>query len=99
MTDSSFMNIKFETLQQCQEDLGIYYAGIKNTIDELETQLNSNLSQWSGSAQQNYLQVKLRWDKAIEHMQTILNKAGAHMASAQEIYQATESHNASIWGA
>ncbi|MDQ2876405.1 MAG: WXG100 family type VII secretion target [Actinomycetota bacterium] len=99
MSDSSFMNIQFETLQQAQDDLGIAYSGIKNTIDELETQLTSNLSQWSGSAQQAYIPVKQSWDQAILHMQTVLNKAGAHMASAQETYQATENQNASIWGA
>ena len=95
--DPSYMNIRFETLQQAQEDLAIAYGAIKATVDNLESDLQSSLSQWSGSAQTAYAGVKLQWDNALEHMASVLQQAQAHMGNAAETYQSVENRNASIW--
>ncbi|MGH3273656.1 MAG: WXG100 family type VII secretion target [Streptosporangiaceae bacterium] len=99
MSDSSFMKIQFESLQQAQDDLGTAAAAVQNTIDELESKLQANLSQWSGAAQQAYIPVKQSWRDAIEDMQRVLTKAGGHLATAQQIYADAENHNMSIWNA
>lgn len=95
--DSSYMNIRFETLQQAQDDLAAAYAAIQATVDNLETELQSNLSQWTGSAQQSYAAVKLQWDNALAHMAAVLQKANVHMMNAAEAYQTVENQNTSIW--
>lgn len=95
--DSSYMNIRFETLQQAQDDLAAAFAAIQSTIDNLETELQSNLSQWTGSAQEAYLPVKQQWDAAIAHMAAVLQKAQVHMGNAAETYQTVENQNVSIW--
>jgi WXG100 family type VII secretion target len=95
--DSSYMNIRFETLQQAQDDLGAAYAAIQATVENLETQLNTNLSQWTGSAQDSYRQVKLQWNAALDHMASVLQKAQVHIGNAAEMYQAVENQNTSIW--
>lgn len=95
--DSSYLNIRFETLQQAQDDLGMGFAAIQATIDELETKLQGNLSQWSGPAQSAYIPVKQQWDNAVAHMASVLQKAHVHMANAAEMYQTVENQNVSIW--
>jgi WXG100 family type VII secretion target len=97
VSDQSYMNIRFETLQQAQDDLGMAYAAVQSTIENLETSLQANLAQWSGTARDAYIPVKAQWDAAVEHMASVLNKAQVHMANAGEMYQTVENQNASIW--
>jgi WXG100 family type VII secretion target len=91
------MNIRFETLQQAESDLATALAAIRATIDTLESDLQSNLSQWTGSARDQYAVVKLQWDNALAHMADVLGSAQKHMANAADTYQTVENKNASIW--
>jgi WXG100 family type VII secretion target len=95
--DPSYMAIKFETLQQAQDDLAMAYAAVQSTIEELEAKLQSNLAQWSGPAQSAYVPVKQQWDAAVAHMASVLNRAHVHLANAAEMYQTVEQQNRSIW--
>lgn len=95
--DSSYLNIRFETLQQAQDDLGAAYAAIQATVENLETSLNTNLSEWTGSAQQAYQQAQIQWHSALTHMASVLQKAQVHIGNAAEMYQAVENQNTSIW--
>ncbi len=95
--DSSYMNIRFETLQQAQDDLAAAFAAIQATIENLESDLQSNLSQWTGTAQTQYAGVKLQWDNAVAHMASVLQQAHVHLVNAAEAYQTVENQNASIW--
>ena len=97
MSDPSYLNIRFETLQQAEEDLGMAYAAVQSTIEELEMKLQAGLAQWNGPAQAAYQPVKKQWDAAVVHMAAVLGKAHVHMASAAEMWQAVERQNVSIW--
>lgn len=97
MPDSSYMAIKYETLQQAQDDLAMAYQAVKATVDELESKLQANLAQWSGAAQSAYLPVKAQWDAAIAHMAAVLNRAQVHLGNANDMYQTVERQNVSIW--
>ena len=39
MSEPSYMAIRFETLQQAQDDLGMAYAAVQQSIDTLEGEL------------------------------------------------------------
>ena len=97
MSEPSYMNIRFETLQQAQDDLGMAYAAVQSTVSELESKLQANLAQWSGTAQQAYIPVKAQWDAAVEHMASVLNMAHVHIGNAADMYTTVEAQNASIW--
>ncbi|HXS65089.1 MAG TPA: WXG100 family type VII secretion target [Streptosporangiaceae bacterium] len=99
MSEPSYMAIRFETLQQAQDDLGMAYAAVQQTIEVLEGELKKGLAEWSGSARDAYGPIKAQWDAAIEHMASVLSKAHVHMANAAEMYQAVENQNVSIWHA
>jgi WXG100 family type VII secretion target len=93
----SYMAIRFETLQQAQDDLGMAYAAVQQSITDLENELAKSLAQWSGSARDAYGPIKKQWDDAVAHMASVLSKAHVHMANAAEMYQAVEQQNVSIW--
>ena len=100
--DSSYMNIRFETLQQAQDDLAAAYAAIQATLDNLQSDLESPgspsyLGEWTGSAKDAYVGAKLQWDNAVADMKAVLQKAHVHIMNAAEAYQAVETQNASIW--
>jgi WXG100 family type VII secretion target len=97
MGDASYMAIRFETLQQAQDDLGMAYAAVQRSITDLEHELQKNLAHWSGSARDAYGPIKKQWDDAVAHMASVLSKAHVHMANAAEMYQAVEQQNTSIW--
>lgn len=97
MADPWYMNIRQETLLQAQDDLGMAFASVQSTINDLESTLAANLSQWSGSAQDAYQSVKQQWDNAVADMAAVLSKAQVHMANAAEMYQTVENQNISIW--
>lgn len=91
------MNIQYETLAGAQADLTAAFQSAQNAIHELESRLNSGLSQWTGAARETYTEVQLEWTKAFSHMATVLNQAGVHMGNASETYQQVERQNTSIW--
>jgi early secretory antigenic target protein ESAT-6 len=95
--DSSYMNIRFETLDQAQNDLAMAFASIQATVQDLESQLESSLSQWTGSAQDAYRAARLQWDNALADMAGVLQRAHVHLANAAEMYQTVENQNLSIW--
>jgi WXG100 family type VII secretion target len=95
--DPSYMNIRFETLQLAQEDLGAAFAAISQTIQNLENLLETMLGQWTGAAQDSYWAAKKQWRTATDDMNKVLQQAGMHVGTAAEMYQAVENQNVSIW--
>jgi|SRR5215469_15820651 len=95
--DPGLLNIKYETLADAQNDLAAAYAAAQATIDELKTKLVGGLAQWSGDAREAYDQVQRDWNTAFGHMAMVLQKAQVHLGNANEMYQAVERQNTSIW--
>jgi ESAT-6 family protein len=96
-TDPGLLNIRYETLGQAQNDLGVAYDSVTAIIKDLTVALNSNLAEWSGSARDVYQQVQVKWQKATDDMAAVLRKANVHLGNANEMYQAMERSNTTIW--
>lgn len=97
MPDPSYMAIQYENLQQAHDDLNTAYQAVYNTVQKLESDLKSNLDQWSGPAKDSYNPIKAQWDTAVSNMSDILAKAYKHLADIGDNYQAVERQNVSIW--
>lgn len=97
--DPGLMNIKYETLADAQNDLAAAYAAAQATIDELKNKLAGGLAEWTGAAREAYDQVQRDWNTAFAHMAAVLQQAHVHLGNANEMYQAVERQNATIWGA
>lgn len=97
MPDPSYMAVQYETLQQAHDDLNTAYQAVYNTVQELNTELQKNLNQWSGHAKHAYLPIKAQWDGAVADMLDVLVGAYKHLSEIGDNYQAVERQNVSIW--
>lgn len=95
--DPGLLNIKYETLSEAQNDLAAAYAAAQATIDDLKNKLAGNLAEWTGDAREAYDQVQRDWNAAFAHMASVLQQAHVHLGNANEMYQAVERQNTSIW--
>ncbi|MEW2358907.1 WXG100 family type VII secretion target [Spirillospora sp. NPDC029432] len=95
----SYTKANFGALQQAQADFTLAYRALQDTLNDLEKSLESKLSQWEGSAVQAYWQHKAEWDKAANHIGTVLNQLGVVIGDAHSNYSDAERRNAGLWGA
>jgi 6 kDa early secretory antigenic target len=95
--DPGLLNINFGTLADAQSELAAHYAAAQAHIEELKAKLAGSLEMWSGDAREAYDQVQRDWDAAFAHMAAVLQKAQSHLGNANDMYQATERQNTTIW--
>jgi 6 kDa early secretory antigenic target len=94
---SEYTQAVFGTLQQSQADFAGTYSQLQDTIETLDSQLRSNLSEWDGSAQQAYYAAKTVWDGAMANMANVLNHIAIVIGAADANYQAAEAANTRLW--
>lgn len=95
--DPGSLNIRWSTLDEAQQRLAQAYQTITSTIDDLESQLNQSLSEWTGSAQAAYAQVKAQWSAAVADMADILKRIEGHFGGMSDMYQSTERSATNYW--
>jgi 6 kDa early secretory antigenic target len=95
--DQGMLNIRYEALAGAQSELAGHYAAAHGAIEELKAKLGGGLEHWTGEAREAYDQVQRDWDAAFGHMAAVLQKAQQHLGNANEMYQAMERRNTSIW--
>jgi 6 kDa early secretory antigenic target len=94
---SEYIRVQFSSLEQGEADFKQTYTTLVNEVSTLETQLQSNLSEWVGSAQQAYHEAQAQWNAAMADMQQVLSQLGLVIGAASANYQATEAANANLW--
>ncbi|MBO0804638.1 MAG: WXG100 family type VII secretion target [Nocardiopsaceae bacterium] len=96
-TGNDYTRVNFGGMGQAQADFQRTYTSLQNEIDQLESQLNQNLGDWTGQAQQVYLEVQQQWQQAMANMQAVIQSLGSTIGTANDNYQAAEAQNASRW--
>jgi 6 kDa early secretory antigenic target len=94
---SEFTAVNFGGMAQGEADFASVYQALQNTLTTLESQLNSSLSQWTGSAQQAYYAAKAKWDAAAADMATVVNSLSQVIGVANANYTQTEAVNRAMW--
>lgn len=94
---SEFTAVNFGGMTQGEADFASVYQALQNTLTTLESQLNSSLSQWTGSAQQAYYAAKAKWDAAAADMATVVNSLSQVIGVANANYTQTEAVNRAMW--
>jgi 6 kDa early secretory antigenic target len=94
---SEFTAVNFGGMAQGEADFASVYQTLQNTLTTLESQLNSSLSQWAGSAQQAYYAAKAKWDAAAADMATVVNSLSQVIGVANANYTQTEAVNRAMW--
>ena len=97
MGSSDFTAVTFGAMSQAEADFVSTYQALQNTLNTLESELNSSLSEWTGSAQQAYFAAKREWDAAAADMATVVNSLGRVIGVANENYINAESVNRNMW--
>jgi 6 kDa early secretory antigenic target len=94
---SEYTLAQFGTMDQAQADFQGTYSSLRSTMDDLDSQLRTNLSQWEGSAQEAYYAAKTKWDNAMADMQGVLNQLAGVIGTASDNYQQAEKANTALW--
>ena len=96
MSDS-YTKANFGAMQQAQADFTLAYRALVDELDDLEKNLEQNLSQWEGGAQSAYWDAKRQWDAAAAHIGQVLNQLGVVIGDAHSNYSGAERANQNIW--
>jgi early secretory antigenic target protein ESAT-6 len=97
MSGSDYTRAVFGSLQSGESDFASIYSNLTSTIETMDSQLRSNLSQWDGEAQQAYYVAKAKWDAAMANMGSVLNNLRGVVGEANVNYTSTEAANAALW--
>jgi 6 kDa early secretory antigenic target len=97
MADSSYTRAMFGSLSAGEQDYQLIYSQLVETISQLDSKLQSELSLWIGEAQQAYHVAKAQWDAAMANMQAVLKNLQQVANEASVRYPSVEAQNASLW--
>lgn len=95
---NDFTHVEFAAMEQGQADFQRTYGALAGVIDELESQLATNLSEWTGAAQQAFYEAHMTWNAAMANMQSALGQIGQSIGVANENYQSAERAIIARWG-
>ncbi len=92
-----YTRVQFAALESGQQDLVNSLNQLQSTVDGLDSQLQSHLSSWIGSAQQAYLVAKTTWNNAMTDMNTVLGSLGSVVGTASDNYTIAERANTAMF--
>lgn len=83
--------IDFGSIGNISTQLKDTASWLTNTIDQLDNELNSQLSYWSGSAQAAYKSAHEKWKTAAQDLASVMQKIAGAVDEANTNYKQTES--------
>ncbi|MEV5704631.1 WXG100 family type VII secretion target [Actinoallomurus sp. NPDC052274] len=84
-------------LSSSAENFAIVAGTIRKELDELQTQLQSKLTEWEGDAQQAYWKYKAQWDAAAADMQAVVQRLGLAIGTAHDNYVQAEKYGVNLF--
>jgi WXG100 family type VII secretion target len=94
---ADYTAVSFGGMAAGEADFASTYQALSSTLQTLESQLQSSLSLWSGSAQQAYYAEKAKWNAAATDMAAVVQNLSKVIGMANQNYQVTENVNRSMW--
>jgi WXG100 family type VII secretion target len=92
------LRVNHAGLDTAADDLRRTVNDIDDRLDRLEQELAPLRSDWSGNAQQAYLDAKARWDRAIGEMRDLLDQTGRTVLQSNAEYRAADQRGAASFG-
>jgi 6 kDa early secretory antigenic target len=99
MADGSFTSVDFSAMETAEGQYASIVGAFETTVNDLLTQLGTNLSEWIGTAQTQYHTVQQQWTVVQGDIQQTFTALQNVIGTANQNYQTTERANASSWGA
>jgi WXG100 family type VII secretion target len=94
---SDFVLANFGSLAEGESSFAAAYNGLSSTVSDLQSQLQSHLADWEGSAQAAYQEAHAIWTQAIGDMGQVITAMSSVIGTANENYQGAERTNASMF--
>jgi len=95
--DGEYTAVQFGAMSTAEADFASVSQAVNSTLQSLDSELNSSLTLWTGSAQQAYHVLKAKWDAAAYDMATVVGTLGQVVGVANQNYTQAESVNTSMW--
>jgi ESAT-6 family protein len=91
------IKVSFAGLSQGASDIGRSASMIQSHLDQLKRDLQPLVTNWTGTASENYQHFQGEWDKAAADLQQVLASIGTAVSRAGEDYADGERNNANRW--
>lgn len=88
------IRINYAALDQAAGDLGQASKDISSRLDALEQELNPLRNDWTGQAQNAYLQAKADWDRQMNELNAILAQASQTVSTSNQDYATADKRGA-----
>ncbi|MGE5289252.1 MAG: WXG100 family type VII secretion target [Micromonosporaceae bacterium] len=97
MPAGEFTSVQFGAMASAEQSFVSIYNQLTSELEDLQRQLESGLSAWTGSARAAYAEAKARWDASAAHMGQVLSQLGAVIGESNTNYQQTEQRLTGMW--
>ena len=94
---SDFVSANFGSLADGESSFTAAYNGLSSTVSDQQSQLQSHLSDWEGSAQAAYQEAHAIWTRAIQDMGQVITAMSTVIGAANDNYQTAERTNSSMF--
>ena len=94
---SDYVMANFASLSEGEAAFSQAYNGLTSTVSDLQSQLQSSLTNWEGSAQAAYHEAQAIWNAAMADMAQVITTMSGVIGDANLNYQNAERTNASMF--
>lgn len=94
---NDYTHVEFAAMEQGEADFMRTYSSLAQVLDDLQNQLQTNLADWDGSAQQAFYEAHMVWNAAMANLQSVLSQLGSAIGAANANYQEAERTILSRW--
>lgn len=94
---SEYVLANFGSLGEGEAAFAAAYNGLTSAVSDLQSQLQSQLASWDGSAQAAYHQAQATWNQAIADLGQVISAMSSVIGEANFNYQSAERANASMF--
>jgi 6 kDa early secretory antigenic target len=94
---SDYVMANFGSLGDGQAQFTAAYNGLQSTVSNLQRQLQGNLEDWQGAAQNAYHEAQAIWNQAMADMGQVITGMSTVIGAANDNYQQAERVNSSMF--
>lgn len=89
--------VTFETIAQASQNVQRTYQSLTQKLDDLHNFLQPLVSEWTGSASEQYQAKQAQWTQAQQDLGQVLQTIGRVLEETHSSYQQTEQANTTSW--
>src|SRR5689334_1826634 len=92
-----YIHVQFPVMEQGGQDLAQVHESLVSTLENLQNQLATHLSEWDSDARDAYQACQRQWEADANDMAGSLQAFGQFVLQANDHYINTEAKNTGIW--